>query len=114
MSVLGSRRFRLPKFRRYRPEAPVLDPYDPISSADPFYDGPTIEDFAPSPPRPRSPLSRWPDPRSARPALFCFALFWLASVHDWRLASDGGSGMGLWASGDTVFNRHQYWRLVTA
>jgi membrane associated rhomboid family serine protease len=71
---------------------------------------PSEEDFAPSPPRPKSPLSQFPKADSLRPALVCFALFFVASLRTWT-APDAD---GLWVSGESIFVRHEYWRLLSA
>lgn len=101
---------RLPRFRRYDSDVPDLDPHDPIGPADPFYDGPTAEDFIPSPPKPRSPLSYWPDVKALRPVLLLFAIFWAISIGDWRAPN----AYGHWASGQAVFDKGEWWRLLTA
>jgi rhomboid protease GluP len=71
---------------------------------------PSEDDFAPSPPRPRSPLSRFPKGDALRPALLCFMLFFVASVRTWT----SPEASGLWVSGESIFVRHEYYRLVTA
>lgn len=106
-------KYRLWQFRRY--DAP--QPPDPIADADPFLDGPLpdgeyipeAEDFGPSPPRPLGPLSRVPSLQSARPVLLCLALFLAASGYYWNAPGRGG-----WVSGEAVFERGEWWRLVTA
>jgi len=71
---------------------------------------PEAEDFLPSPPRLPGPLDQRPRPGDLRPALACFVLFWVVSLHDWRAPKSDG----LWASGDRVFHHHENWRLLTA
>jgi membrane associated rhomboid family serine protease len=98
------RRYRLFRFRRFRPDPPPV-----ISPDDPDYYEPTAEDFLPSAPKPRSPMSRWPETAALKPAILCFILFWAASIHEWRY---------IWptftASGETVFGQGEWWRLLSA
>lgn len=109
------RRVRLWRFRRYEPPEP---PDLMAGVGDAGIDGPPIEeeyipvaeDFVPSPPKPKSPLSRVPDSTAIRPALFCFILFFVASGQYWQ----AGRGGGGWASGEAVFERGEWWRLLTA
>ena len=71
---------------------------------------PEAADFLPSPPRLPGPLDQRPRPGDLRPALACFVLFWVVSLHDWRAPK----GDGLWVSGERVFDHHENWRLLTA
>jgi membrane associated rhomboid family serine protease len=71
---------------------------------------PSPDDFAPSAPRPVSPLSGMPPRRAARPAIAGFLLFFAVSLPYWRW----GDSAGFWASREAVFGQHQWWRLLTA
>lgn len=102
-------RFFLPRYRRHRE---ILDRELPDSRdvTEPAGYVPSEEDFAPSPPKPGRPMARFPKRQALRPALVCFGLFWAASLYEWspRAVYD------LAASGDEVFGKSEYWRLVTA
>ncbi len=93
-----------PRVQRYLRNLP-----DPRDLPEPYY-YPRIEDFTPSPPKPRPPLMQVPSLRWMRPALFCFSLFFVASLREWVWPEADR----LSASGAAVFGRHEYWRLVTA
>ena len=99
-------RFYLPRYRRRRPLSDADLP-DAKDQTDPPDYVPSEEDFAPSPPKPPRPMNRFPKRAAMFPALFCFALFWVASFHEWR-----GLPPSLTASGETVFAKGEYWRLL--
>ncbi len=84
------------------------------SKSDDYYDGeyyyPEPEDFEPEPPRPEGPLNKLPSAKHFKPAVLLFVLFYIASV----LFSKYPVGEQLWASGETVFTNHEYWRLITS
>lgn len=103
------RKYRLPRFLRRRYTGDRRRPIDDVDDITSDY-VPAPEDFLPAPPKPRSPLNRTPKIKAMRPALICFALFWVLSLYDWRVPNRAG----LWASGTTVLEKHQYWRLLTA
>lgn len=113
------RRSRIWRFRRYEtPQPPDLlagvgDAGIDALNGPPPDDGeyyPVAEDFIPTPPKPKGPLSRVPESSAVRPALFCFILFFVASGQYWQAGRDGGG----WASGEAVFEHGQWWRLLTA
>lgn len=101
-------RFYLPRRRRRQILEKELP--DARDVTEPFGYVPSEEEFAPSPPKPPGPLTRFPSKQAMTPALVCFALFWLASLYEWSPRSR----YGLAASGDEVFRKGEYWRLVTA
>ncbi len=98
----------MPRYRRRRPLSDADLP-DVKDQTDPPDYVPSEEDFAPSPPKPPRPMNRFPKRVAMLPTLFCFALFWVASFHEWR-----GLPPSLTASGETVFEKGEYWRLLTA
>lgn len=71
---------------------------------------PAPEDFIPEPPRPPGPLARFPSPLHAIPALAIFLVFCLATA----IYNNYPEGEQLWLSGEALFMRHEYWRLLTA
>jgi rhomboid protease GluP len=71
---------------------------------------PGPEDFGDVPERPRGPLSIFPSPIHAIPAMLLFALFYAATA----VYVGYPQGNYLWISGDSIFRDHEYWRLVTA
>jgi rhomboid protease GluP len=89
-------------------QAPSTPPETP--AAFPGNEPPRPEDFLPSPPKPRGPLSRMPDADGTHPALIAFTFFALASLSYWR----DGDASPLPVSGVAVFRDHEYWRLFTA
>lgn len=103
-------RYLLPRFRRFRRRNLLAAPPPPVEGELGADYVPSPDDFLPSPPKPISRLNQKPNIASIKPALFCFALFWLCSLHDW-LSPDAD---GLWASNEAVIGEHQYWRLLTA
>ena len=93
-----------PRVLRYLRNLP-----DPKDLPEPYY-YPRAEDFGPSPPKPTPPLMRVPGLRWMRPALFFFSLFFVASVREWMWPESER-----WTvSNAAIFERHEYWRLVTA
>lgn len=102
-------RFILPRYRRRRQ---ILDKELPDARdvTEPEGYVPSEEDFAPSPPKPFRPMTRFPRQAALKPALICFALFWVASIYNW---SDTAK-YTLSASGKEVFVKGEYWRLLTA
>jgi rhomboid protease GluP len=86
-------------------------PHDPGNSTgeeDEYIPGP--EEFGEGPERPLGPLAHFPSPRHALPALMLFIIFYLATVVYNRYPE----GEYLWLSSDALFNRHEYWRLITS
>lgn len=71
---------------------------------------PAEEDFDEEPERPRGPLSIFPSPAHAIPAIIIFMLFYAATV----IYGAYPEGEYLWISGNSIFNNHEYWRLLTA
>jgi membrane associated rhomboid family serine protease len=71
---------------------------------------PGPEEFGEEPKRPLGPLAHFPSMRHALPALALFMLFYAATVIYIRYPE----GEYLWLSGDSLFNRHEYWRLFTS
>jgi membrane associated rhomboid family serine protease len=102
-------RFFLPRYRR---RGHIVDKELPDARdvTEPEGYVPSEEDFAPSPPKPDRPMLHFPRNDALKPAFICFALFWVASLYEWspRAIYD------LAASGDEVFQKHEYWRLLTA
>lgn len=77
------------------------------------YDGdyePAPEDFIPEPPRPSGPLARFPSPGRAIPALALFLLCYIATA----VYNNYPEGDRLWLSGEALFGKHEYWRLLTS
>jgi rhomboid protease GluP len=68
------------------------------------------EDFDPEIPAQPGPLSKFPKLKHIRPAVILFMLFYTASV----LHSGYPVGDKLWASGDSVYKNHEYWRIITS
>ncbi len=101
--------FFLPRYRRRRE---ILDKElpGPRDMTEPEGYVPSEEDFAPSPPKAPRPMSRFPKNHAMTPALLCFLGFWAASLYEWspRAIYD------LAASGEEVFQKGEYWRLLTA
>ena len=81
--------------------------YDPENNN---LEEPSPEDFLPSPPKKRDFLQRRPDFASTTPALCLFLFFILASMASWSRVFDDR----LWASGDLVFGKNEYWRLFSS
>jgi rhomboid protease GluP len=102
-------RFYLPRYRRRRQilEKELPDPRD---RTEPEGYVPSEEDFAPSPPKPERPMTRFPRSSATKPALVCFALFWVASLYEWspRALFD------LAASRNDIFEKGAWWKLLTA
>lgn len=71
---------------------------------------PSDEDFQSEPTRPKSPLSHFPSPRHAVPALILFVIFYIATV----IYNKYPQGEYLWLSGYALFVKHEYWRLLTS
>lgn len=71
---------------------------------------PPSEDFQEEPERPKGPLARFPSPRHVFPAIVFLFIFYIATAiyngHAW--------GKYLWLSGGAIFERYEYWRLITA
>ncbi|MBN2159984.1 MAG: rhomboid family intramembrane serine protease [Spirochaetes bacterium] len=89
----------------------MTDREDPIKPED--TDGeyvPDPEDFILEPRRPPGPLARFPSPRHVIPALALFLLFYLATAV-YNMYPEGDT---LWLSGEALFTRHEYWRLLTS
>lgn len=111
------RRHRLEQFKRFSEEhrndsnESVLESTGENSSGEDEY-LPSIDDFLPSPPRPPSPMARYPALDSLKPALILLALCFVVSSARWSQAwtSIGGTE----ASYETVWIKHQWWRLATA
>lgn len=97
MPIKGAREERLTEKRDYPGE--TEEEYEP-----------SPEDFAPEPERPRGPLSRFPAPAHALPAMMMFIAFFMAT------AAYTGFPQGdyLWVSGEALFTRHEFWRIITA
>lgn len=87
---------------------PVQQPQK--SSDDSFDYVPDAEDFLPTPPKQKGPLSQVPDIRHLRPAIVLFAMFFVASFLHWD--SQDVSPVALTHA--AIFRDHQWWRLVTA
>lgn len=102
-------RFYLPRYRRRR-EILEKELPDARDVTEPEGYVPSEEDFAPSPPKPPRPMTRFPKNQAMTPAIVCFVGFWIASLYEWspRAVYD------LAASGDEVFKKGEYWRLFTA
>ena len=71
---------------------------------------PDPDDFEEGPERIPGPLSQFPSPRHAVPALIAFAVFYIATVAYNRYQA----GEYLWLSGRSIFEGHEYWRLFTS
>jgi rhomboid protease GluP len=72
-------------------------------------DVPGLEDFGEEP-KPLGPLAYFPSLRHALPALLLFMIFYIATV----IYSSYPEGEYLWLSGNALFIRHEYWRLLTS
>jgi rhomboid protease GluP len=81
------------------PEPDDTDEYEP---------GP--EDFIDVPKPPPGPLSHFPSPRHALPAMFVFILCYICTL----IYNRYPAGDLLWVSGDTIYKQHEYWRLLTS
>jgi membrane associated rhomboid family serine protease len=90
------------------PKNKQLFPDDYDADDDDYY--PSPEDFNEKPERPKGPLSQFPSPRHALPALFLFFIFYISTV----IYTGYPQGEYLWLSGDALFSRHEYWRLATS
>jgi rhomboid protease GluP len=78
-------------------------------------DVPPEEDFLPAPPRPPHPFDVWPSLQDGRVAFVHYGLAVLLSLYHWQVFySLSVSASALSASYDSVFERGEYWRLVTA
>ncbi len=71
---------------------------------------PDPEDFKMEPERPPGPLAQFPSLRHSYPALITFFIFYMATAAYNRFSA----GEYLWLSGNAIFNRHEYWRLLTS
>ncbi len=71
---------------------------------------PDPEDFKPEPERPPGPLAQVPSLRNGIPALMAFFVFYIATAVYNRYPA----GEYLWLSGDALFEKHEYWRLLTS
>ena len=68
------------------------------------------EDIEEEPVRPKGPLAQFPSLRHAAPAFLLFLIFYIATV----IYNRYPQGEYLWLSGESLFVRHQYWRLATS
>lgn len=71
---------------------------------------PDPEDFREEPAPPPGPLMHLPSFRHAVPAMLVFIIFYLATVAYLRYPE----GDYLWLSGESLLNRHEYWRIFTS
>jgi rhomboid protease GluP len=95
---------RQPDHSLFEPDESTRGPGD--DAADPS--GP--HGFEEDPERPKGPLTRFPSPRHAVPALLFFGICYLATV----IYVGYPQGRYLWLSGEALFHDHEYWRLVTS
>jgi membrane associated rhomboid family serine protease len=69
---------------------------------------PVPEDFEPSPPKKRQPLSYWPEPDSIKGPLLIWLIFWVCSYLRWTGRAD------LAVSANSLFQEDEWWRTLTA
>ncbi|MCP4138607.1 MAG: rhomboid family intramembrane serine protease [bacterium] len=72
---------------------------------------PDPEDFLPTPPKEKGPLSKFPSSKYLFSAMLCFVIFVIMGFFYWQKYP---VGQNFWVSGESIFQKHEYWRLFSA